>query len=110
MVSASDEIVPVPHSFKHNEKRTILAFAADLENQEIAMGAGAETCLGTDSVKKIVKGQFRMDDYDFCVAHSNMAIVISPLRGVLRSRFPSKINGILFCAYFNVIYLTLIEK
>lgn len=93
MVSNSDEIVPVPHVFKHNEKRTILAFASDQENQEIALQAGAETALGVDSVKKIVKGQFRVDDYDFCVAHSNMAGLISPLRGIFRSRFPTKLNG-----------------
>jgi ribosomal protein L1 len=95
MLSSSDEIVPVPHPFKQNEKRTILAFAADAETQEAALEAGAETSLGADSIKKIVKGQFRIDDYDFCVAHSNMQGIINPLRGILRSRFPTQINGVL---------------
>lgn len=93
MISASDEIVPVPHPFKHNEKRSILAFAADNQTQEEALEAGAETALGTDSVKKIVKGQFRVDDYDFCVAHTNMGTLLAPLRGIFRSRFPTKMNG-----------------
>lgn len=101
MIAASDEIVPVPHPFKQKEKRTILAFAADMETQEVALEAGAETSLGVDSIKKIVKGQFRVDDYDFCVAHSNMQGLIAPLRGILRTRFPTKINGLL-------IFLTLI--
>lgn len=96
MVTPSDEIVPVPHVFNHSEKRAILAFAADLQNQEVALEAGAETAVGADAVKKIVKGQFRVDDYDFCVAHSNMIGSIAPLRGVLRSRFPTKVNGTLF--------------
>ncbi|KAI6221284.1 39S ribosomal protein L1, mitochondrial [Aphelenchoides fujianensis] len=93
MVTASDEIVPVPHAFKHNEKRTILAFAADKETQDVAVEAGAELALGGDMIKKIVKGLFRVDDYDFCVAHSNMHGIIAPLRGILRSRFPTKQNG-----------------
>ncbi|KAI6216178.1 hypothetical protein M3Y99_01834200 [Aphelenchoides fujianensis] len=87
------QIVPVPHAFKHNEKRTILAFAADKETQDVAVEAGAELALGGDMIKKIVKGLFRVDDYDFCVAHSNMHGIIAPLRGILRSRFPTKQNG-----------------
>uniref|UniRef100_A0A0N5AVZ8 Ribosomal protein n=1 Tax=Syphacia muris TaxID=451379 RepID=A0A0N5AVZ8_9BILA len=45
--------------------------------------------------KYIVKGQFRIDDYDFCVAHSDMANYISPLRGVLRTKCPTRANGAL---------------
>ncbi|KAI6181313.1 Infertile crescent [Aphelenchoides besseyi] len=82
MVPASDEIVPVPHIFKHNEKRTILAFAADQETQNMAVEAGAEIALGADMIKKIVKGLFRVDDYDFCVAHSNMHGTVAPLRAM----------------------------
>ena len=92
-LTASEEIVPVPHVFKHNEKRSILALAADEENQAKALEAGAELSLGADMIKKILKGQFRVDDYDFCVAHTNMSTLIAPLRGVLRSRFPTQLNG-----------------
>ncbi|KAE9551743.1 hypothetical protein FO519_005054 [Halicephalobus sp. NKZ332] len=93
MVSASNEIVPIPFPFKHSEKRTILAFVADPSLQELAVEAGAEIALGPDIIKKIIKGQFRIDDYDFCVAHSDMGSAILPLRGVLRSRFPTRLNG-----------------
>jgi hypothetical protein len=75
--------------------------------------AGAELALGPDSVKKvflinkisfiyfnlnfkILKGQFLIEDYDFCVAHEDVAKEILPLRGVLKSRFPNKNNGSLF--------------
>lgn len=44
---------------------------------------------------QIIKGMFRIDDYDFCVAHTDMASSILPLRGILKSRFPNKINGML---------------
>ncbi|CAJ0567560.1 unnamed protein product, partial [Mesorhabditis spiculigera] len=93
MISNHDEIVPVPFPFKHQEKRTILAFVNDLKLQEAAVESGAELSVGQDVVKKIIKGQFRTDDYDFCVAHTDMAPHILPLRGLLRSKFPNKVNG-----------------
>lgn len=34
-----------------------------------------------------------MNDYDFCVSHTDMASAILPLRGLLRSKFPNAING-----------------
>lgn len=96
MITASSEIVPIPFPFKHKEKRTILAFVADPALQELAIEAGAEISLGPDVIKKIIKGQFRIDDYDFCVAHTDMGSSILPLRGILRSRFPTRINGNIF--------------
>ncbi|KAK6749822.1 hypothetical protein RB195_002059 [Necator americanus] len=93
MVTNSDEIVPVPFPFSHNEKRTILAFVNDPKLQELAVDSGAEIALGQDVVKKIIKGQFRTDDYDFCVAHVDMASFILPLRGILRTKFPTRSNG-----------------
>ncbi|VDM36938.1 unnamed protein product [Toxocara canis] len=93
MVSNSDEIVPIPHRFMHNEKRTILAFARDPKLQELAVESGAEIALGPEMIKKIIKGQFRTDDYDFCVSHVDMGPSILPLRGILKTRFPTKLNG-----------------
>ncbi|CAB3406591.1 unnamed protein product [Caenorhabditis bovis] len=93
MVQSSDEIVPVPFPFKHNEKRTILAFVNDPKLQELALESGAEMSLGQDMIKKIIKGQFRTEDYDFCVAHIDMASFILPLRGILKTRFPTRANG-----------------
>ncbi|CAI5448882.1 unnamed protein product [Caenorhabditis angaria] len=93
MITGSDEIVPVPFPFKHNEKRSILAFVNDAKLQELATESGAEMALGQDMIKKIIKGQFRTDDYDFCVSHTDMASFILPLRGILKTRFPSRANG-----------------
>ncbi|VDN08003.1 unnamed protein product [Thelazia callipaeda] len=93
MVADSEEVVPIPYPFKHNEKRTILAFASEQRNRDAAVEAGAEIALGPDMIKKIIKGMFRIDDYDFCVAHTDMASSILPLRGLLKSRFPNRING-----------------
>lgn len=93
MISNSDNIIPVPYPIETKEKRAILAFVADPELQELAIENGAEIALGPDVIKKIIKGQFRIDDYDFCVAHSDMGTSILPLRGILKSRFPTRNNG-----------------
>ena len=95
MVSDSEEIVPIPYSFEHKEKRTILAFASEKEQQDLAILSGAEIAVGQDIVKKILKGLFIITDYDFCVAHTDMASSIIPLRGLLRSKFPTLNNGAL---------------
>uniref|UniRef100_A0A0N4UFM4 39S ribosomal protein L1, mitochondrial n=1 Tax=Dracunculus medinensis TaxID=318479 RepID=A0A0N4UFM4_DRAME len=92
-VKDSSELVPVPYKFEMNEKRAILAFVKNVALQEYAVEHGAEMAFGPDIIKKIIKGQFRVDDYDFCVAHTDMAVHILPLRGILKSRFPTKING-----------------
>ncbi|KAL3097937.1 hypothetical protein niasHS_000672 [Heterodera schachtii] len=92
-VSDSRQLVVLPHPFQHSEKRTILAFAGTKEAQQEVMLNGADIAIGPEMVKKILKGQFNMDDYDFCIAHTDMARHILPLRGVIKTRFPTKING-----------------
>uniref|UniRef100_A0A0N5C9C7 39S ribosomal protein L1, mitochondrial n=1 Tax=Strongyloides papillosus TaxID=174720 RepID=A0A0N5C9C7_STREA len=93
MIANSDNIIPVPYPIETKEKRSILAFVADSKLQELAIESGAEIALGPDMIKKIIKGQFRIDDYDFCVAHTDMGSTILPLRGILKSRLPTKTNG-----------------
>lgn len=53
MVADSEELVPIPYPFKHNEKRTILAFAYEQHNRDAAVEAGAEIALGPDMIKKV---------------------------------------------------------
>jgi hypothetical protein len=90
--------------------------------RDTAIEAGAEVALGADMVKKvnymsindimnkfqIIKGQFNTDDYDFCVAHTDIIKALMPLRAVLKERFPSKINGRtifnLSFGYGNLVY------
>lgn len=36
---------------------------------------------------QILKGEFRTEDYDFCVAHSDMEKALVPLKSVLKSRY-----------------------
>ncbi|KAL7078811.1 hypothetical protein ACQ4LE_002027 [Meloidogyne hapla] len=93
LIGGSRQLVAIPFPFKHQEKRAIIAFAPDKQLQDEALMAGADLALGPDSIKKILKGQFLIEDYDFCVAHEDMAREILPLRGVLKSRFPNKTNG-----------------
>ena len=85
MVANSDSIVPMPFPFEHRQKRALLAFAFTKQTQDIALESGAEIAIGKDMVKKVsalhthfrncrtliaqvLKGEFRTEDYDFCVA------------------------------------------
>jgi large subunit ribosomal protein L1 len=59
------------------------------------MTAGADSTGKKDIVKKIIKGQMRVDDYDYIVCVTEMATDVAPLRGVLKKKFPTKLNGAL---------------
>jgi len=93
MLGQSNHLIPVQFPFTHGEKRSILVFVKNERLQEQAIEAGAEIAVGPEVVKKIMKGQFRVDEYDFCISHSDCASAILPLRGLLKSRFPTRLNG-----------------
>lgn len=89
------QIVDLPHRFTHGDKRTILAFIKDTDVQKEALELGVEVAGGADLVKKIHKGQFRTDDFDFFICHVDMMNDVTPLRGILKRKFPSRLNGAL---------------
>lgn len=42
---------------------------------------------------QIIKGQINLDDVDYFVAYGDMLADIVPLRGILRHKFPTKLNS-----------------
>lgn len=46
-----------------------------------------------DMIKKINKGTLRIDEYDFVIAHTDIIEKLGALRGILKKRFPSTVNG-----------------
>ena len=48
-----------------------------------------------EMVKKVVKGLQRVDDYEYIVAVTEVFGDIAPLRGVLKKKFPTALNGAL---------------
>jgi len=71
----------------------ILAFAKDIKQQTEASDAGAEIVGGPELVKKIIKGVLRIDDVDYVACHADMLQDVGPLRGLLKTRFPSIKTG-----------------
>lgn len=52
---------------------------------------------------QILKGEFRTEDYDFCVAHSDMEKALVPLKSVLKSRYPTWDNGEPLCLALSIM-------
>ncbi|XP_012339683.1 uncharacterized protein LOC100871180 isoform X1 [Apis florea] len=83
-------IVDTPHIFENSgNKRTVLAFSKNLEEQEKARDAGADYSGGTELIKKIQNGTFQFKDYDFVVAHANILSDLLLIRGLLKKKFPN---------------------
>ncbi|KAI1731524.1 ribosomal protein l1p/L10e family domain-containing protein [Ditylenchus destructor] len=94
-IGHSEELVALPNPFPHSEKRAILAFAPTDELKKSAIDAGAAEVLGANMVKPILKGNYNISDFDFCVAHNTMAKDLMNLRGIMKARFPTTLNGAL---------------
>lgn len=82
-------IVDTPHIFEYNNKRTVLAFSQNLEEQEEARNAGADYSGGIELIKKIQNGTFQFKEYDFVVAHANILSDLLLVRGLLKKKFPN---------------------
>lgn len=83
-------IVDTPHTFEcSSNKRTVLAFSQNLEDQKEAKSAGADYSGGTELIKKIQNGSFQFKDYDFIVAHANILSDLLLVRGLLKKKFPN---------------------
>ncbi|KAI1718016.1 ribosomal protein l1p/L10e family domain-containing protein [Ditylenchus destructor] len=94
-IGHSEELVALPNPFPHSEKRAILVFAPTDELKKAAVDAGAAEVLGANMVKPILKGNYNISDFDFCVAHNTMAKDIITLRGIMKAKFPTALNGAL---------------
>lgn len=57
------------------------------------MAAGADFIGRQEMIKKINKGTLRIDEYDFIIAHTDIVDKLGALRGILKKRFPSTVNG-----------------
>lgn len=88
-------IVQMPHMFAVSHKRFVLAFTDDITTHALAKDAGAEIVGGVDLIKKVIKGTFRTDDFDYIVAHENVLNSLVSIRALVRGKFPSPVNGCL---------------
>nr|CAG4637870.1 EOG090X089S [Chydorus sphaericus] len=86
-------LVLLPHSFEYERARKVLAFCANQETQDEAIKGGAEAAGGVELIKRIKAGEVSLLDYDCFVAHTNMMLELTPLRGLMKKNFPQVKSG-----------------
>ncbi|XP_044762726.1 50S ribosomal protein L1 [Coccinella septempunctata] len=84
-----NRICGIKHHFPHNEERTIVAFAKDIDAQEAAKEAGALLAGGVDLIKNIQNGKVVLTDFEFVVSHPDILHELSSLRGLMKKKYPS---------------------
>lgn len=91
---AFSKMVPLFHSFERGVvEKTVLVFAKTIEDQNVALEAGAKKAGGLDLIDDIAKGKLDVIDYDYFIAHDDIAVELKPLLGILRDQFPKKTLG-----------------
>lgn len=89
------KIISMPHKFDLTIKRTLMLFSKSVESQEAGRLAGAEFVCGEDAIKKVMKGQMKIDDVDYILATADIINHMSQLKGVMKKKFPTTLNGAL---------------
>nr|CAG4640970.1 EOG090X089S [Eulimnadia texana] len=92
-VDSFTRVLLLPHVFSLGSPKRVLAFCKTQDTEEAALGAGATQVGGLDFIKRIQVGETSVNDYDYIVAHSSMANEITPLRGLLKKKYPNPKNG-----------------
>lgn len=85
----------IPYRFDHGDERNVLAFCKSMENQKIALDAGAQVSGGVDLIKQIQNGQVSLQDYNYYVAHTDILVELVALRGLMKRKFPNPKLGTL---------------
>nr|CAG4643300.1 EOG090X089S [Ilyocryptus agilis] len=86
-------ILLLPHLFNFQPRRKILALCKTQETQEEAKIGGADAVGGLDLIKRIQSGEVALSDYEYYIAHPNIATETLALRGLMRKRLPNARNG-----------------
>ncbi|CAG5087389.1 Similar to Mrpl1: 39S ribosomal protein L1 [Cotesia congregata] len=87
--------VYMPHIFDHGEKRNVIAFVKTEEIKNLARNAGAEVVGGKEIITKIQTGEISANDFTAAVAHPEIMVDLTVVRGLLKRKFPNPRNGTL---------------
>jgi len=88
------KMVPIYHPFESGlAAKQILVFVEDPEVQKAALDAGASKAGGMDMIEEIAKGRLDVAEFDYFLAHDDLVKSLKPLVGVLREKFPKKMDG-----------------
>ncbi|XP_008559084.1 50S ribosomal protein L1 [Microplitis demolitor] len=87
--------VHMPHIFDHGEKRRVIAFAKTAELQQVAKKAGAEIVGGKEIITQIQTGDISINDFHAAVAHPEIMVDLTVIRGLMKRKFPNPRTGTL---------------
>jgi len=88
------KMVPIYHPFESGlGAKQIMVFANEPEDQKAAESAGAAKAGGLEMIEEIAKGRLDVAEYDYFLSHEDLLKSLKPLVGVLREKFPKKLEG-----------------
>lgn len=88
-------VTPVPYPFLNTPKKSVLVMTKSEENKLLALEHGADRAGGPELVKLFQEGALLSTSFSYVIVSYDMAGDISSLRGILRNRFPTIINGLI---------------
>jgi len=93
-IEGFSKMVPLYNPFERGvAEKSIMVFAKDPDIQKLAIKAGANQAGGMEMIDEIAKGRLDVSDFDYFLAHSDIQVDLKPLVGILRDKFPKKIEG-----------------
>uniref|UniRef100_A0A915HNK6 Ribosomal protein L1 n=1 Tax=Romanomermis culicivorax TaxID=13658 RepID=A0A915HNK6_ROMCU len=96
------QMIVLPHPFEFGKRRVVMAFTKQADAQMAAREAGAEFAGGEDVIKKIKRGEFKVDEVDYFVANLDLHSELSSIRGLLKDKLPNHSNGLLDASIFRL--------
>ncbi|XP_013781447.1 39S ribosomal protein L1, mitochondrial-like [Limulus polyphemus] len=86
--------IKLPYELKmDNNKKKVLVFCKDSEDQTGALKAGAFMAGSSGVIKQIQTGELTVQDFDHVVAHIDMLAELGTIRGLLKKSFPNRNKG-----------------
>lgn len=89
------DMLVLPHYFEIGKKRVVMAFTQNPDAQMAAREAGADFVGGTEVIRKIKRGEMKVDEVDCFVANLDIVNELAGIRGILNDKLPTQGNGLL---------------
>ncbi|KAK8744737.1 hypothetical protein OTU49_000593, partial [Cherax quadricarinatus] len=86
-------VIQLPYHFENEQQRTVLAISRNEEVIEQAWQMGVTLAAGLDVVKQVQSGEVSFQDIQHFIAEKDTLPDLVPIRGLMKRRFPSVMNG-----------------
>jgi len=87
-------VVLLPHNFDSQQLRFVAVFTDDLEEQmALEKNSAVKMVGGAEVVKQAKTSKLSFDDFDYVIVKANMLEAITPLRTLMKTKFPTINSG-----------------